>query len=109
MRSYCVYILASRSRALYVGVTGNLLARVLQHKTGTVDGFTSRYRADRLVHFEETDYVHAALAREKQIKGWRRERKVALIERANPTWEDLAADWYDRAALGKAGSSLRSE
>ena len=109
MRSYFVYILASRSRTLYVGVTGNLVARVLQHKTGAVDGYTLHYRADRLVHFEETDYVHSALAREKQIKGWCRERKVALIEKANPTWEDLAADWYDRTAMQKADSSLCSE
>ena len=109
MRSYFVYIPASRSRVLYVGVTGNLLARVLQHKTGSVDGFTSRYRADRLVHFEETDYVHSALAREKHIKSWRRERKVALIERGNPTWDDLAADWYDRGALQKADSERSEE
>ena len=109
MRSYFVYVMASRSRVLYVGVTGNLVARVLQHKTGSVDGFTSRYRVVRLVHFEETDYVHSALAREKQIKGWRRERKIALIEQANPLWQDLAADWYDRTALQPADSSLRSE
>jgi len=100
--------MASRSRVLYVGVTGDLVARVLQHKTCATDGFTSRYRVVRLVHFEETDYVHSALTREKQIKGWSRARKVDLIERKNPTWEDLAVDWYDGIAFGKADPSLRS-
>ena len=109
MRSYFVYIMASRSRVLYVGVTSNLVARVFQHKTGAVDGFTSRYRVVRLVHFEETDYVYSALEREKQIKGWRRELKIALIEEVNPLCEDLAGDWYDRTALQPADSSLRSE
>ena len=108
MHRYFVYIMASRSRALYVGVTGNLMARVWQHHSGTVEGFTSHCRTVRLVHCEETDYVHAALAREKQIKGWSRARKIDLIEQANPTWEDLTDDWY-AAGSGTADSSLRSE
>lgn len=100
--------MASRSRVLNVGVTGNLQARVFQHKNGTMEGFTSRYRIVRLVHFEETDYVHAAIAREKEIKGWSRARKIAWIEQANPTWDDLAADWFDDSTLRTADSSLRS-
>lgn len=95
LRTFHVYLLASRSRTLYVGVTGNLLARLQQHRTCLTPGFTSRYRIHRLVHVEETDDIHAALAREKKIKGWRRSKKVALIEADNPTWEDLSAGWFE--------------
>jgi putative endonuclease len=95
MRRYFVYILASRSRTLYIVVTGDIERRVLQHKQREGSAFTTKYRIDRLVHLEETDYVHAALAREKQLKSWRRGKKVRLIEAANPTWCDLAAKWYD--------------
>ena len=103
MQSYWVYILASRSRRLYVGVTSNLESRVWQHKSGTIEGFTKRYHIQRLVHFEETTDVIAAIAREKVLKGWRRSRKVSLIEANNPLWDDLSAAW------SKADSSLRSE
>jgi putative endonuclease len=106
---YCVYILASKSRRLYVGVTRDLLRRVLEHKRGAVEGFTSRYRIDRLVHFEQTDYLQAAIAREKELKGWRRDKKLALIEASNPTWEDLSREWYDCTRTAPADSSLRSE
>jgi putative endonuclease len=91
-KSYYVYIAASVSRVIYIGVTSDLLKRVHQHKEGVVEGFTKSYRADRLVYFEETSDVHAAIAREKQLKGWRREKKVALIETANPKWNDLYLD-----------------
>jgi putative endonuclease len=77
---------------LYIGVTSDLLKRIDQHREGVVEGFTKSYRADRLVHFEETSDVHAAIAREKQLKGWRREKKVALIETMNPKWNDLYLD-----------------
>jgi putative endonuclease len=107
MRRYFVYILASRSRVLYIGVTGDLLRRVRQHKQLQGSEFTTRYRVNRLVHFEETDYVFAALEREKQIKGWRREKKIALIEGINPAWRDLSCGWYD-AVEQKADPSLRS-
>ena len=82
---YAVYILASRSRALYIGVTSNLAARMHAHRTGRIPGHTRRYRITRLVHMEVCDDIHAAIAREKQLKGWRREKKVALIETRNPT------------------------
>jgi putative endonuclease len=90
-RAYCVYILASRSRNLYVGVTNNLRRRLVEHCEGLVPGFTSRYRIFRLVHYEVFRDVRHAIAREKEIKAWRREKKLWLIGRANPTWEDLAA------------------
>ncbi len=92
---YCTYIMASRSHTLYIGVTGNLLRRVFQHKWREHDGFTQHYNCDRLVWFERHQDVHKAIAREKELKGWRRQKKIALIEKANPTWGDLSRDWYD--------------
>jgi putative endonuclease len=103
-KRYCVYILASKSRTLYVGVAGTLMARTLQHKSRDA-GFTSRYRIDRLVYFESFQYVNNAIARETEIKGWRREKKVALIAANNPTWEDLAEGWGKPVAMRKADSS----
>ncbi len=91
-KRYYVYILASRSRNLYIGVTNNLRRRLLEHRQGPVPGFTSRYRIFRLVHFEVFSDIRYAIAREKEIKAWRREKKIRLIEQENPTWEDLAAD-----------------
>jgi len=108
-KRYHVYILASKSRVLYVGVTGFLMARVMQHKTGEVDGFTRRYKVNRLVYYETFQYVNNAIARETEIKKWRREKKVALIESSNPTCEDLAADWGETDPDRQADSSLRSE
>lgn len=93
--AYCTYIMASRSRTLYIGVTGNLHKRVYEHKWREHEGFTARYNCDRLVWFEGHQEVHKAIAREKELKGWRRDRKVALIEETNPTWADLSRDWYD--------------
>jgi putative endonuclease len=90
---YFVYLLASRSRVLYVGVTNDLERRVFEHKHKLVRGFTSKYDVDRLLYFESTSNVLAAIAREKEIKGWRRSRKVALIESVNPSWQDLSSDW----------------
>ncbi len=90
MREYHVYIMSNRSRTLYTGVTGNLAQRVLQHKEGTTAGFTSKYKIDRLVYAEATGDVTAAIGREKQIKGWSRAKKIALIESMNPEWEDLS-------------------
>jgi len=101
--------MASKSRVLYVGITGFLYSRVLQHKSGEVEGFTKRYKVTRLVYYETYKYVNNAIARETEVKKWSRAKKVALIERLNPTWEDLAADWGKRAELRKADSSLRSE
>ena len=94
MAEYYVYIMTNRSGTLYTGVTNDLQRRVSEHKREAIPGFTRKYRIDRLVYFESTDAVHCALAREKQIKGWLRAKKVALVESMNPEWEDLAAEWY---------------
>jgi putative endonuclease len=90
MHAYHVYILASMRRTLYIGVTSNLRQRIHQHKTGAIKGFTSKYKVNRLVHFEAFADVNAARARERHLKGWVRRRKIALIEAENPEWEDLA-------------------
>jgi len=95
-RSYYVYMMTSSSRrALYTGITGRPRQRVWEHKTGAVEGFSKQYHTTRLVYFEAYRYVAAAIAREKQIKRWRREKKLALIELKNPQYRDLAADWYE--------------
>jgi putative endonuclease len=93
VKRYYVYIMTNRSGTLYTGVTGGLGRRVAEHKAKAVGGFTARYSIDRLVHYEETTDVEAAPAREKQIKVWRRAKKVALVESVNPRWEDLAEAW----------------
>ena len=95
MKQYYVYIVASKSRVLYTGVTNDLKRRVYEHKHKLVPGFTSKYNVDRLVYFEATSDVHAALAREKQIKGWLRAKKITLIQSSNPRWEDLSAEWFE--------------
>jgi putative endonuclease len=92
-RMFYVYMLASRSRVLYIGMTNDLARRVEQHKTKSMNGFTSKYNVNRLVYFETTNDPRDAIAREKQLKGWRRERKIALIEQANPAWKDLSETW----------------
>jgi putative endonuclease len=94
-QSYSTYIMASRSHTLYIGVTGDLHKRVFEHKWREHDGFTARYHCDRLVWFENHQEVEKAIAREKQLKGWKREKKLALIEAGNPAWIDLSRDWYD--------------
>jgi putative endonuclease len=101
---YYVYIMASKSRVLYTGMTNNLSARVLEHKSDQIEGFTKRFRVHRLVYFESFNYVRSAIAREKEIKHWVRQRRVALIESMNPTWEDLAEHWFtpERLAEPKA-------
>ena len=91
--AYFVYLLASRSRTLYVGVTHALRARVAQHRTPTPGAFTTRYQVHRLVYVERFQYVRNAIAREKELKDWNRGKKVALVTQKNPTWEDLAEDW----------------
>ncbi len=96
-KTYYVYILASRSRRLYAGVTNDLQRRVLEHREGKVPGFTKQYKISRLVHFEMFGEIRMAIDREKEIKGWRREKKVWLIERNNRTWDDLADTLWPRA------------
>ena len=92
-KQYYVYILTNRSGTLYTGITNNLERRTAEHKRGTGSAFTRKYRINRLVYFEATDDVNAALAREKQIKGWLRAKKIALIEAENPSWHDLSEGW----------------
>ena len=94
MRQYYVYILTNKSGTLYVGVTNDLERRMWEHKGALVPGFTKKYKINQLMYYEETNDIREAIAREKQIKGWRREKKIALIEADNPTWQDLSADWF---------------
>ena len=91
--AYFVYIMGSSSGTLYIGMTNSVYRRVLQHKAGETEGFSSKYHCDRLVYFESFDDVHKAIGREKQLKGWRRAKKIALIEAKNPRWEDMAGKW----------------
>jgi putative endonuclease len=109
MRRYTVYMLASSSRRLYVGVTSNLPRRLLQHRFGKGSRFAARYGITRLVYVEEAPTAPAAIARETQLKGWRREKKVRLIEGMNPDWEDLGRYVLGDGAGWRADSSLRSE
>jgi putative endonuclease len=92
-KRYSVYIMSSRSLTLHVGVTNSIYHRALQHKSGEVEGFTKRYRINRLVYYETFKYVGNAIAREKEIKGWSRAKKLALIKSMNPTRQDLAERW----------------
>jgi putative endonuclease len=89
-----VYVLASPSRVLYVGVTADLLHRMWEHRTGAFPGFSRRYGVTRLVYYETTDNPAAAIRREKQIKGWARVKKIGMIETENPQWNDLAEPWF---------------
>ena len=92
-RNYFVYILASESHELYVGVTNDALKRVVQHRRGlNPNSYTTKHQIFRLVYCESTNDVQAAIRREKQIKRWTRRRKIELIEHANPDWKDLAGD-----------------
>jgi putative endonuclease len=92
-RCYYTYIVASRSRTLYIGVTSNIEIRIAQHKRRDYDGFTATYGCNRLVWFERYTSASAAIAREKQLKNWSRAKKIWLVERENPTWVDLSLDW----------------
>jgi len=85
---------SSSRRALYIGITNDLERRVWQHKHGEMGGYTAEYRAHRLVYFESFCEVTNAISREKQLKGWRREKKEWLVSRSNPQWKDLSADWF---------------
>jgi putative endonuclease len=95
MRQYCVYILTNKSGTLYVGVTNDLERRMFEHKNSLNEGFTKKYKINRLMYYESFNDIHEAIYREKQIKGWRRDKKIALIEEDNPTWQDLSADWFE--------------
>lgn len=91
---YFVYILSNwDDTVLYIGVTGNLLRRLYEHRNGLVEGFTKKYNVHKLVYFEDTKDVYSAIAREKQLKKWTRAKKQALITKMNPQWVDLSAEW----------------
>jgi putative endonuclease len=92
-RTYYIYILANRTRRLYIGVTNNLIRRLLEHRMGQKTVFAHRYNINRLVYWESANDPRTAIAREKQLKGWRREKKINLIESMNPGWEDLTVGW----------------
>jgi len=98
MKQYFVYIMSNKSRRLYVGITSKLFRRVFQHKNKLLPGFTARYNFDVLVYYEEFSQVPSALTREKEIKGWRREKKLKLILAENPDWSDLSLEWQDDPA-----------
>jgi putative endonuclease len=102
-RSYCVDIMGSLSGTLYIGFTGNLHKRVFQHKFHQMEGFTNKYDVERLVYWASYHDVHLAIAREKELKGWSRAKKVALIELRNPHWLDLAKEWHPWMESSSAG------
>ena len=95
MKRLYVYIMASRSGTLYVGLTSDIKRRVYEHKQHLIPGFTEKYNVDRLLYVERIGDPASAINREKQIKRWRREKKVMLIDSLNPEWNDLSQDWYD--------------
>ena len=92
-REYFVYILTNNYNTLYIGVTNDLVRRLYEHRQKLASGFTSKYNLTKLLYYESTNDVGVALTREKELKKWRREKKVALILSANPEWQDLAEDW----------------
>ena len=95
MSEYYVYILTNSTRRLYTGVTSDLQRRVYDHKSKLISGFTKKYNLTWLVYYETTSEVKAAISREKQIKGWVRRKKLALVESMNPEWKDLSVEWYE--------------
>jgi putative endonuclease len=95
MNQYYVYIMTNRSKTLYTGVTNDLMRRVCEHKNKMIEGFTKRYNLTKLVFYEETGEILSAIRREKQIKGWLRSKKIALIESLNPEWKDLSEGWFE--------------
>jgi putative endonuclease len=106
-QEYFVYIIASRSRTLYVGVTNSLMRRLREHREGKADSFTAKFRIHRLVYFERFQYISNAIAREKVLKHCFRQEKIALIQSKNPTWEDLAAPYFPAYPSTKADPPLR--
>ncbi|MGB6385405.1 MAG: GIY-YIG nuclease family protein [Terriglobales bacterium] len=103
-KKYWVYIVASHTGTLYIGMTNNLYVRLAQHKSGEIEGFSSKYHCNRLMYWETFDDVLNAIDREKQLKGWRRAKKIVLIESKNPRWEDLGEKFGSEMAF--AGQSI---
>ena len=91
-KQYYIYIIASKSGVLYIGVTNNITKRVYEHKNELVDGFSKKYKTKKLVYFETCSDIMSAITREKQLKSWRRDKKENLINKNNPTWKDLSID-----------------
>jgi len=91
--------MASRSLTLYTGITDSIFRRALEHESGKIEGFTKRYKIDRLVYYETFKYVGNAIAREKQVKAWTRAKRLELIKSLNPTWQDLAESWGEKTEL----------
>ena len=94
-KGYFVYIMSSQGRVLYIGITNSLPRRVWQHKSGVVEGFTGKYNVTQLVYYECFQNVRDAIHREKEIKGWIRQKKISLIESVNPRWKDLSTGWFN--------------
>ncbi|WP_319587777.1 GIY-YIG nuclease family protein [uncultured Desulfobulbus sp.] len=102
MPSFYIYLLTNQNnKVMYVGMTNNLKRRVYEHKTKQVAGFTEKYNVNRLVYFEETQDVLIAIAREKEIKKWRREKKNLLVVAVNPAWQDLSDGWFEISPCGR--------
>lgn len=95
MKNYYVYIMSSKTGTLYIGMTNDIKKRVYQHKNHLIPGFTNKYNIDRLLYVERVSDPISAISREKQIKKWRREKKVAIIDSMNPDWKDLSDGWYE--------------
>ena len=94
MKSYYVYIITNwNNRVMYIGVTNDLERRIYEHKNKLIDGFTKKYNVNKLVYFETTEDIETAILREKELKGWIRRKKDALVETKNPEWKDLSNDW----------------
>ena len=94
MRSGYVYIMTNASGTMYIGVTSDIERRIYEHKMKLIPGFTQRYKITRLIYVEEFGDIRDAIAREKQLKSWNRSLKIVLIEKSNPEWQDLAANWF---------------
>ena len=94
--NYYVYIMSSVSRVIYIGVTNNLIRRAEEHKDEVANGFSKKYKTNKLVHYEYFNQISDAIRREKELKGWRREKKIDLIEKTNPRWQDLYEELTDR-------------
>ena len=108
MSTFYVYILMNHSRMLYVGMTDEVKRRLHEHRTKKFDGYTARFNINQIVYYEPIPYLNMAIAREKQLKGWSRSKKVTLIESVNPHWDDLSDHWGDRGAPGEFTLHLRS-
>ncbi len=106
-KTYFVYIMTNRSKTLYTGVTNNLMRRVREHKLGVGSAFAAKYKLDRLVYFERFQDVHNAIEREKEIKGWLRIKKIALIVSVNAAWRDLSLEWFERHEFQPDGAAKK--